>query len=71
MIPMRIVYDKDADAAYVYFKDKIRKGEVKKTISMNESINLDFDAKKKLIGIEILSASSVIPKQSVAAMQLV
>jgi uncharacterized protein YuzE len=66
---MHIVYDKQADAAYIYLKDKIGKGEVKKTISMNDSINLDYDSHQKLIGIEILYASKVVPKQTVAAMQ--
>lgn len=66
---MRVVYDKQADAAYIYLKDKIAKGEVKKTVSMNDSINLDFDAHQKLIGIEILYASKVVAKQAVAMMQ--
>ena len=64
-----MVYDKEADAAYIYFKDKIQKGEVKKTISMNDSVNLDFDSHHKLIGIEILAASKIVPKQAVSAMQ--
>ncbi len=66
---MRIAYDKIADAAYIYLKEKIEKGEVKSTISMNENIILDFDTNKKLIGIEILSASRIIPKSVVAALQ--
>ena len=66
---MKMTYDKEADAAYIYLKDKIGKGEVKNTISMNENIILDFDSNKKLIGIEILSASHVMQKNSVAQMQ--
>lgn len=66
---MKVTYDKDADAAYIYLKDKIDKGEVKNTISMNDNVILDFDSNKKLIGIEILSASKVIPKGSVASLQ--
>ena len=66
---MKVTYDKEADAAYIYLKDKIDKGEIKDTISMNENIILDFDSKKKLIGIEILSASKITPKGSIASMQ--
>ena len=66
---MKVTYDKQADAAYIYLKDQISKGDVKDTISMNENIILDFDSNKKLIGIEILSASKVIPKSSVASLQ--
>jgi uncharacterized protein YuzE len=53
---MKVTFDKEADAAYIYLEDKISKGEVKSTISMNENIILDFDSNKKLIGIEILCA---------------
>ncbi|MBI4895293.1 MAG: DUF2283 domain-containing protein [Candidatus Aenigmarchaeota archaeon] len=68
---MKITYDKDADAAYIYLKEKIEKGEVKSTLSMNENIILDFDSNKKLIGIEILSASTVVPKTAVKSMETV
>lgn len=67
---MKVAYDKEADAAYIYLKDRINKGEVKSTISMNENIILDFDANKKLIGIEILCASTVVPKGVVGTLQM-
>lgn len=63
---MRMTFDKDVDAAYIYLKDKIGKGEVKNTIALNDDIILDFDTDKKLIGIEILSASKVISQKVVA-----
>ena len=66
---MKVTFDKDADAAYIYLKERIVKGEVKSTISMNENIILDFDANKKLIGIEILCASKVVPKGVVGTLQ--
>ncbi len=66
---MKITYDKEADAAYIYLKGKIERGEIKNIISMNENIILDFDSDNRLIGIEILSASKVMPKGAVAAMQ--
>lgn len=58
---MRLSFDKEVDAAYIYLKDRIGKGEVKSTIALNDDIILDFDEDKKLIGIEILSASKVVP----------
>jgi len=58
---MRVSYDEEADAAYIYIKDKILPKEVKKTISLNEDINLDFDKDKKILGIEVLHASKVLP----------
>ena len=66
---MKAFYDKEADAAYIYLKGRIQKGEVKKTVHLNGNVLLDFDLEKKLIGIEILSASQIIHKKTVAAMQ--
>ena len=66
---MKATYDKEADAAYIYLKENIGKGEIKSTISMNENIILDFDKDKKLIGIEILSASKIIPTSSISTLQ--
>ena len=66
VIDMKMTYDEDADAAYIYLKKKIGKGEVKKTISLNENIILDFDKNEKLIGIEILNASNVISKKIIS-----
>ena len=57
---MRTEFDKEANAAYVYFKE-IKVGEVAKTISLNDSINIDLDAEGKTIGIEILDASINLP----------
>ncbi len=59
---MKIEIDKEADAAYIYAKREIEEGEVAKTIEVNESIILDFDASGKLIGIEVLHASKNLTK---------
>ena len=64
---MKTNYDKEADAAYIYLK-KISPGEVKHTIELNKNIILDFNCAMRLVGIEILSASKVIPEGSVAKM---
>jgi len=57
---MRLEYDKDVDAAYIYLEDEIKEGQATKTIELNEDIILDFDAKGKLIGMEILNASKIL-----------
>ena len=61
-----MTFDKEADAAYIYIKDKIGKGEVKKTISLNDDIIIDFDKNEKLIGVEILNASHVLSKNVIS-----
>jgi len=57
---MRLTFNKMADAAYIYFKD-ISDGEVKTTISLNESVNVDLDGEGRTLGIEILEASRNLP----------
>ena len=55
---MRVKYDPEADAAYIYIAD-IEPGAVADTATgegIAEGINLDFDADGKLIGIEVLNA---------------
>ena len=61
---MKIEYDKEADAAYIYFKE-ISAGEVVQTISLNESVNIDLDREGKTLGIEILNASKNLPKNAI------
>ncbi|MFH1311067.1 MAG: DUF2283 domain-containing protein [Nanoarchaeota archaeon] len=60
---MKIEYDKDVDAAYIYIEDSIKDGEIKKTIELNDNIILDFDGDSKLIGVEVLSASKILSKK--------
>ena len=57
---MRVTLDKEADASYIHFK-KIAPGEVAKTISLNEVINVDLDSEGRTLGIEILDASKNLP----------
>ena len=51
---MRITFDKDADAVYIYFKD-ISQGEIKNTVSVNDYIKMDINNDKKILGMEILN----------------
>ena len=66
---MRIEYDKDVDAAYIYIAGDIEDGEAKKTIELNENIIIDFNEQGKLLGIEILDASKIMNKRSLISAQ--
>ena len=57
---MKITYDKEADAAYIYFKE-VSPEEVSQTISLNDSVNIDLDKEGKTLGIEILDATKNLP----------
>jgi len=65
---MRIEFDNEVDAAYIYFKE-ISPGEVVKTISLNDSINVDLDEDGKTIGIEILDATKNLPVSSLDSLR--
>lgn len=51
---MRIVYDAQADAAYIYLAGHVSEP---KTREVDPDINLDFDAQGRLVGVEVLAAS--------------
>jgi uncharacterized protein YuzE len=65
---MKIRYDKEVDAAYIYLK-KIRKGEVAKAISLNENIIVDLDKKGRFLGVEILNASKSLAKPILSSLK--
>lgn len=67
---MKITYDKDADAAYIYFKE-ISPGEVSKTISLNENISVDLDKDGKTLGIEILQANKNLPTATIQSATII
>lgn len=67
---MRLTFDKEADAAYIYFKE-ISEGEVTNTISLNESVNIDLDKDGKTIGIEILEASKNLPLNALKSAKVI
>lgn len=63
---MRVVYDDKADSAYLYLGRKVTPGGVDKTYCCDSGevggmINLDFDAEGRLIGIEVMDASTKLP----------
>ena len=67
---MKIEYDKESDAAYIYLVENIGKGEAVKTIELNQNIILDFDKQGKLLGIEVLNASKTLNKESIPQIQI-
>ncbi len=66
---MKIEYDKDVDAAYIYLDDSINDLGIKKTIELNGNIILDFGGDNKLIGMEVLDASKVLNKKLLSSVK--
>ena len=67
---VRVTYDSGADAAYIFLCWPQAAGVVDETVvcdplpeKVDGSVNLDFDAQGRLVGIEVLGASRVLPQQ--------
>ncbi|MFD2340450.1 DUF2283 domain-containing protein [Clavibacter tessellarius] len=64
---MRVTYDAVADAAYIALAGPVGDGEAATTIPAittpgdRGEVALDFDAHGRLLGIEVLHASAVLP----------
>lgn len=66
---MNLRYDADADAAYIQLAHEIGAGGVAKTypcdpLEVGGMINLDFDAAGRLVGVEVLDASKMLPPEA-------
>ncbi|MFB7291761.1 DUF2283 domain-containing protein [Actinacidiphila glaucinigra] len=66
MAEVRVTYDKTANAAYVYFTEpqaRVKSAHVYPCdpVDVDGMINLDFDEQGRVIGIEVLAASSKLP----------
>ncbi|KKR91990.1 MAG: hypothetical protein UU42_C0006G0029 [Candidatus Woesebacteria bacterium GW2011_GWA1_41_13b] len=57
---MKVTYDKKADAMYIYF---VPGKKSTRTEEVGEGLLVDYSG-KKVIGIEILDASKVVPNPS-------
>ncbi|MFI1666318.1 DUF2283 domain-containing protein [Streptomyces wuyuanensis] len=69
---VRVTYDKTVNAAYVYFIDPKVRAQSAYTypcdpVDVDGMINLDFDEQGRLIGIEVLAASSKLPEYLLAS----
>jgi uncharacterized protein YuzE len=65
---MRLTYDPEARAAYVYLVDRIEPGEAKRQeVVLDGGVVLDLDAEGRLLGIEIVDGSLLRPETLRAA----
>jgi uncharacterized protein YuzE len=65
---MKVKYDRDVDAAYIYLVDEIPAGGVARTISVDPQtidgmVNLDLDDQGRILGLEVLDASKLLPPE--------
>lgn len=68
---MRLEYDRDIDAAYLYLCPAEAPSKVARTVSLDPreidgEINLDFDRAGQLVGIEVQTASRYLQAELLA-----
>ena len=67
MAVMKVTYDREADAAYIYFTDpqvetKVARMYACDPVDVGGMINLDFDEGGRVLGVEVLGAGSKLPR---------
>lgn len=73
-VPLRVTFDREADAAYIYLADEPRLSWRRgKTIPIDPAeiggmVNIDLDDDGRLIGIEVLDARSLLSDKILAAL---
>lgn len=58
---MKIEYDADRDLLYVWFSAVGKKAA--KTVTVTPGVHADFDARGKLVGLEVLDATEILGKK--------
>jgi uncharacterized protein YuzE len=66
-VPLRVTYDSQANAAYIYFVPEIESGGVARTVTVDGGehpwmVNLDVDSDGRILGIEMLDARRLLPE---------
>ena len=62
MANLRLTYDPEVDAAYLYIVDPIPPGESVRQVACDQNVVLDYNRNGELLGIEILAASRLLPR---------
>ena len=65
---MRVTYDPEVYAAYIYCVDSIPRGGVKQSIHLLEKllgVHVDLDSEGRILGIEVLQASYLLPAETI------
>lgn len=70
---MRLEYDARIDSAYLFLVDKILPGDAATTLNLdpaeiNGHVNIDLDSAGRIIGIEVLDASRLLPAEFMESM---
>lgn len=53
---MKIEFDKEANALYLYIQGEIQDGEATRTLEIEEGVYLDLDSSNRPLGLEFVDA---------------
>jgi uncharacterized protein YuzE len=72
-VPLRATYDPQANAVYIYFKSEIAAGEAAVTapvdpVKVRGMVNVELDDGGRLLGLEVLDATSKLPEELLRAL---
>lgn len=73
-IPLRVTFDADANAAYIYLAEEPERGwRHGRTVTVDPDeiggmVNIDLDDDGRLIGVEVLDARSLLSDRLMAAL---
>ena len=62
---MKVNFDEAADALYI----RLDEAKIEDTEEVSPGVVLDYDAKRRVVGIEILGAKAKLPKADLKTMQ--
>lgn len=63
---MKIQYDKQADALYIY----LGKGRIKKTIKAGRNVLVDMGERDRIIGVEFYKISRSVPQKKLQSVSI-
>jgi uncharacterized protein YuzE len=63
---MKIQYDKQADALYIY----IGRGPIKRTLKAGENILVDLGEKNRVVGVEFYKISRSAPQEKLQSVSI-
>ncbi|MDP3934967.1 MAG: DUF2283 domain-containing protein [Candidatus Giovannonibacteria bacterium] len=63
---MKIQYDKQADALYIY----IGEGKIKKTVKAGKNTLIDFGEKDRVLGVEFYKISRSAPQEKLQSISV-
>jgi uncharacterized protein YuzE len=67
---MKITYDAEGDALYIYLREEKKEVEIAQTLRYSDFVFVDVNAQGEPLGVEVLSAQRLLGTDSVTEIDL-